>query len=192
MFGILEGMVFASHALDSAVLLPLYHLAASSSFATWVAVFCAQWLPYGAGLFAFAFLFVSEEEDRKLFHTVRRIVLPVFLAWGVVLVVKTLLAEPRPFVSDLGIIPLVAVLDPFGSFPSAHATFFGALFGSLYAERARFWRAYGVIAVLVALGRVATGVHWPSDVLVGLLWGGLVGFLGTIFFHRWDGKNAKK
>ena len=181
-------MIFSAHALDAAILLPLYHLAASSSFTTWIAAFLAQWLPYGAGLFAFAFLFVSEDEDRELFRTLRRIVLPLFLAWGSVLILKTLLAEPRPFTSDLGITPLVTVLDPFGSFPSAHATFFAALFGSLFAEHFRFWRAYGVVALLVAVGRVATGVHWPSDVLVGLLWGVLIGFFGTLVLRRLDGK----
>lgn len=181
-------MIFASHSIDTTLLLPLYHLAASSTFATWVTTVLAQWLPYGAGVFAFAFLFISEEEDRKLFQTIRRVALPVLFAWVVVLIGKTILAEPRPFVSDLGITPLVAVLDPFGSFPSAHATFFGALFGALYAERFRFWKIYGLIAVLVSLGRVAAGVHWPSDVLVGLLWGVVIGFLGAFFLRRIDGR----
>ncbi len=180
-------MIFSSHEIDAAILLPLYHFAASASFLTWITALLAQWLPYAAGVFAFAYLFVSEAEDRKLFQTIRRVALPVILAWGSVWALKTLLAEPRPFLS-LGITPLVTIIDPFGSFPSAHAAFFGALFGALYAERFRFWKIYGLIAILVSLGRVAAGVHWPSDVLVGLLWGVAVGFLGAFFLRRFDGR----
>ena len=38
--------------------------------------------------------------------------------------------------------------------------------------------ALAVLALLVAALRVLTGVHWMRDVVFGLLYGGLIGFLG--------------
>ena len=58
-----------------------------------------------------------------------------------------------------------------GSMPSLHAanSFAVALILTLIDKRLA-WAAYP-IATLVALSRVYGGVHWPSDVLGGALWG---------------------
>lgn len=169
--------------VDQSVLLVAYHIAASSPALAVLAAFLAQWLPYCAICFVIVYELFMEEGEKSFFQTLRRFALPTFFAWVVVLLLKLFIHEPRPFVGELDIVPLVSVIDPFGSFPSAHATVFGSLFGAMFSERFRFWRAYGVIALLVALGRVATGVHWPSDVLVGLLWGAIVGFFGAKYLE---------
>lgn len=175
-------MFLTTSAVDQSILLPVYHVAASSPVFTWVAIFLAQWLAYLAIGFVVAYILFIEEDEKQTFRSLLTLALPVFFAWIVVLLLKLGIHAPRPFVGDLGIMPLVSVLDPFGSFPSAHATVFGALFGAMYATRFQFWRWYGAISLLVAFGRVATGVHWPSDVLVGLLWGMFAGFWGAKIF----------
>lgn len=62
------------------------------------------------------------------------------------------------------------------SFPSDHATaaFYLALL--LTAERPGWWWSY-LVAMLVAVGRVAVGVHYPTDVLAGALLGTFFGFV---------------
>lgn len=69
------------------------------------------------------------------------------------------------------------------SFPSDHATaaFFVALL--LTAHRPRWWWSY-LVALAVAVGRVAVGVHYPTDVLAGAVLGTLFGF-ATLTVEAW-------
>ena len=177
-------MFLSISSIDQSILLPVYHVAASSPVFSWVAIFLAQWLAYIAIGFVVVYVLFVEEDEKQIFRSLLTLALPVFLAWVVVLLLKLGIHAPRPFVGDLGIVPLVSVLDPFGSFPSAHATVFGALFGAMYVTKFQFWRWYGAISLLVAFGRVATGVHWPSDVFAGLVWGVFVGFWGAKILMR--------
>ena len=58
--------------------------------------------------------------------------------------------------------------------PSRHALSAGVFAMSLFLA-VRWLGVVGILyALLVAVGRVYAGVHWPSDVLVGLVVGGLV------------------
>jgi undecaprenyl-diphosphatase len=90
---------------------------------------------------------------------------------------KALMHRARP-------IPMYRGTDGF-SFPSGHSTFATIIFGLLallvaqaLPMRARRW-VYGGFAgliALIALSRVYRLAHWPSDVLAGILFGGMVVF----------------
>jgi undecaprenyl-diphosphatase len=64
-----------------------------------------------------------------------------------------------------------------GSLPSLHAA--NAMLVALLASTVfpRLRALFFVLAALVSLSRLGVGVHWPSDILVGALWGGGVGWL---------------
>lgn len=72
------------------------------------------------------------------------------------------------------------------SFPSGHALGSAALYLSLALVAARMWRrarawllvAAVVISVAVATSRVLLGVHFPSDVVAGLILGWAIALVG--------------
>ena len=103
-----------------------------------------------------------------------RLLLAVGLAGLVVDVfTKPLIGRVRPFVDhveyrEIGVRPV----SP--SFPSGHAATAAA--GAL--ALARIWPVAAIpawtLAVIIAISRVALGVHFPSDILAGFLLGALL------------------
>jgi undecaprenyl-diphosphatase len=79
------------------------------------------------------------------------------------------------------------------SFPSGHALGSMAIYTTLGWLVARRWgAAIGVVlAVVVGLTRLYVGVHYPSDVLAGLLAGGAVAVLAAQVAGERPGLSAK-
>jgi undecaprenyl-diphosphatase len=96
---------------------------------------------------------------------------PVILAWGISLLVSEIVKRPRPF-QEYGFKPLINLAFKTGSFPSEHATIAFAI-AALFTQDVFLTLSFILAAVVVALSRVAAGVHYLSDILVG----GLIGFL---------------
>lgn len=87
--------------------------------------------------------------------------------------------------------PLVSTtdLDADMSFPSGHATATGGFFTSLAL---RFRRPLSIalcaaFTLLVMLSRLYFGVHYPTDVLTGLLIGAGCAFLWQLVYSKWYG-----
>jgi undecaprenyl-diphosphatase len=91
-----------------------------------------------------------------------------------VALLKSLFARPRPYNELQNVRLLVACTGSF-SFPSGHAAASFAVASII----GHFFRRAAIpaffIAVLVAFSRIYVGVHYPSDVLGGAVWGGVTG-----------------
>lgn len=88
------------------------------------------------------------------------------------LILKHLVARPRPWLDVAGLIPLIDESDP-NSFPSGHTTCAFAFASALWNTAPRKWMKWAVLiaAILMGYSRLHVGVHYPSDVIVG----GLIG-----------------
>jgi undecaprenyl-diphosphatase len=89
---------------------------------------------------------------------------------GLALLVNQAIARvwhrPRPYQSHPGVYHLTRSRDP--SFPSDHASAaFAIALAVLLFDRAT-GLAFLAVAVVIAVGRVAIGAHYPSDVAAGL------------------------
>lgn len=98
-------------------------------------------------------------------------VLSAGLALAVGKVISELVDRSRPFVADPHGVHLFSphAADP--SFPSDHATAAFAIAVAIVLRK----RGWGIVALIAAtvlsVGRVAIGIHYPSDVLAGAVLG---------------------
>jgi undecaprenyl-diphosphatase len=86
-------------------------------------------------------------------------------------VVSRLVDRPRPFVAHPDQVHLFAKHAADASFPSDHATAAFAIATALLLRDRRLGIGAMVLAVLLGVGRVAIGVHYPTDVIGGAVLG---------------------
>lgn len=112
-------------------------------------------------------------------------------------VIKELIYRPRPC-RDLVMAHQIRFLARYcgenSSFISSHASnhFAAAMFiYSTLKDLDRKWILVFAWAALIAYAQVYVGVHYPSDVICGALFGTLVGYLAAGFFRRRLGLEPK-
>lgn len=101
------------------------------------------------------------------------------------LLLKPLIARPRPFLAIEGLTALVEAGDRH-SFPSGHTTAaFAFTSVMIFSGKGRGWKLLSLsIAVLMAFSRLYVGVHYPTDVLGGMAVGILAGRLAWQVWKR--------
>lgn len=93
-------------------------------------------------------------------------------------ILKHLFTRTRPWLVLEGLLPLVAEGDP-NSFPSGHTSAALSCAAAWWRYLPRPWRlTAAVCAVLMGLSRLYVGVHFPTDVLCGILVGLFCGWGG--------------
>jgi undecaprenyl-diphosphatase len=99
------------------------------------------------------------------------------LAFAVGKAISVLVDRPRPFVAHPSSVHLFAPHAADAGFPSDHATASFAIAVAIILRK-RVWGAVVLLAAIVlCVGRVAIGVHYPSDVLGGAILGALAALL---------------
>lgn len=113
----------------------------------------------------------------RLWQITVRAVGASIVAFAISQLFKGIIARPRPSVADSTVRALIAKNSDDPSFPSSHASVAFAVAFALMSW-SRWWGASAlVVAILVGIGRVMVGVHYPSDILGGAL----VGFISAWF-----------
>jgi undecaprenyl-diphosphatase len=93
------------------------------------------------------------------------------------LILKPLVGRARPFTVQA--VDLLIAPPTDASFPSGHtAASFAAVF-ALKASGSPLWKPALAVAVVMAFSRLYLYVHWPSDVLGGVLVGAAAGYAGA-------------
>ena len=93
---------------------------------------------------------------------------------------KPLVGRMRPFTVNTGMELLINAPKDF-SFPSGHtAASFAAAFALLFVKN-KLWIPSMILASLIAFSRLYLYVHYPTDVLAGILLGLIVSVAANVF-----------
>jgi len=162
----------------------IYSLSHRLDFLDKFIVFIASNFGYFILGIALAFLIYHHDITKSknpiyVFRKKWREILVVFfsgsIAWIVSEIIKYLFQSPRPFIMLNDVTPLF-MHGGMDSFPSGHSAFFMALAVSLFFSHKKIGVLFIFFALLIGLARVASGVHFPIDVLCGFAIGVIVAF----------------
>lgn len=79
--------------------------------------------------------------------------------------------RPRPFTAHTALTHVLGARTTDPSFPSDHAAAAFAIAFAVFAFSRRAGVGFLAVATLIGLSRIALGMHYPSDILAGLLVG---------------------
>lgn len=166
------------HALDLSTFQALHDISGKAAWSDSVILFFGHWLPYVvlAAVLVLALRdFWAGQKINAASYAVA-LISGLVARYGVAEAIRVFYHRPRPFIA-LDLPHLLTEMSY--SFPSGHSIFFFALAAGVFAQNRRVGSWLFVAALLIGLGRIAAGVHYPSDIVGGALLGILVGFLGA-------------
>ncbi|MBU6388978.1 phosphatase PAP2 family protein [Patescibacteria group bacterium] len=144
--------------------------------------FCAQLLIYL--MFLPLYVLWRRPELRGKHHGAKKAVMIVLVGIVAALAVKEVVSflyfRERPFLAHPDLLAMTFRVDP-ESFPSAHTMIAFTISTSLLLSgyRRLGWTLI-FASILVALGRVFSGVHYPTDVIGGMV----IGIGSAWYLHR--------
>ena len=107
---------------------------------------------------------------------------------GVAELIRFFYHRPRPFLA-LEAHKLIANSDWFysdteWSFPSGHSAFFFAMATAIYLYNKKWGVGFFIAAILMNVSRIVAGVHYPSDILGGMIVGMLTAYVIFYFTEK--------
>lgn len=139
-----------------------------------------------------AFFVLLKEKERIRWIVALQALAAAFVGRAILVsIIRIFFFRSRPFLSDV-VTQLVAHSPLEGSFPSGHATVMFALAFSLFFINFRWALVYFILATLSSLARIVVGVHFPIDILGGMLVAAFSAMLAKWLFDFWLSKRWKK
>ena len=156
---------------DVSVFSFLFGLAHKNQFLDWFLVFLGKDLIFILGV-AFVILVLKEKDWHRRFYFSALALISLTLSRGIITpFIQFYYDKPRPFT----ILDIQSLINHAAtpSFPSGHIAFIVpiALTVWLINRRVGMWFIIGTI--FIGLARISAGIHWPSDILGGVVVGTL-------------------
>ena len=147
-------------------------------------IFCSKYLIFWVVVFFVCCYLCECSKTKELLRCIKSgviIIFSSFAIWGVSQIINSFYYSPRPFLV-LDELNLLFVSGNGDSFPSGHTTFiFTLAFMSYYCCSRWMSNFFVVVAFLIALSRIIAGVHWPLDIVGGIILAGV----GTLLIKKY-------
>jgi undecaprenyl-diphosphatase len=155
--------------LDEKIFSFIHQLVGKSRLLDLSAIFFADYSGYILILIALVLIFSAKKYKDRIYN-LAFVSLALLLSSGIFTpTIRFFFFRERPFV-HLDFIPLITKSSFEAAFPSGHASFFFALaFAIFYLGKRRWSLIFVLISALMGISRVYVGVHWPLDIVSGIL-----------------------
>ncbi len=157
--------------IDHSIFYWLYNFSGRSYVLDATIIFFGEYLVYLVILFVFWHLYrLWRTHKKKAFIPYVEALVSVAIGNGIVVSLFRMFYERvRPYVA----LHLThnLLIDPTFSFPSGHTIFMFALATSIFFYDKKFGTFLYICGILIGVARVAAGVHYPSDVFAGAIFG---------------------
>lgn len=144
----------------------IHNLSGISSLADWFAIAIAEYIPYLVGFFVW-YLILKEHQWKRKIWAYLVLGFSLLLSRGIIVeIIHYFYNRPRPFL-ELGFTPMF--MEASSAFPSSHALVLTTLAFLAFRlnKKAGYWLF--AFAIVNGISRIYAGVHWPTDVIGGLL-----------------------
>ncbi|WP_029136472.1 phosphatase PAP2 family protein [Nakamurella lactea] len=149
----------------------------------------AQYLLY-AMVIAFAAIWLFAEDRAGRVQLAGSALIGLLLVWVLITVAAAVHDDPRPFVQNPALQPLIAHAADNG-FPSDHSAAAGLIAVLIWLRHRWYGTLLGVVALVLGAARVAAHVHHVQDIVAGLLIGGVAAWLGSLAAAALIGRLAR-
>ncbi|MDO8443184.1 MAG: phosphatase PAP2 family protein [bacterium] len=155
--------------LDEKIFNFIHQLVGKSRLLDLLAIFFADYSGYILILIALVIIFSAKKYKDRIYN-LAFISLILLLSNGIITqTIRFFFFRERPF-AVLNFAPLIEKSSFEAALPSGHASFFFALaFAIFYLGEKRWSLVFLAISLLMGIARVYVGVHWPLDIVSGML-----------------------
>lgn len=153
----------------------IYHLSGKSQILDELMIFGAVYMIFFAAILAVMLAVIYRSQELKA------LIISVVAGPLGILIIKTIrvyFVEPRPFIA-LHTHPLIKVAID-AAYPSEHTTAMAILFFSFLLTKSKFWPVFLICLVWVGFARIFVGVHYPFDIIGGILVGIICAYLSKL------------
>jgi undecaprenyl-diphosphatase len=168
--------------MDYGLFVDINNLAVTHAFFNPVMVFLSQ---YGEYLFYLGIVLYWFSRSSKIRRMVTEALLSATIALGINALIGIFLYRDRPFVHH-HVIQLIQHAAN-ASFPSDHATGAFVIATAIWMFRKRDGWLWLLLASGISFSRIWTGVHYPSDVIAGMIIGISIATIIHGLLIRWKG-----
>ncbi|MBI5071625.1 phosphatase PAP2 family protein [Candidatus Falkowbacteria bacterium] len=133
----------------------------------WFGVFCAEYLIFIMAFAIIVWTIFNKNNQRADAVIILEIILASFLSYLVKILVNLIYFRLRPFVAHDVNLLIGKISD--GSFPSAHTFLSFVMAFGIYYYNKKLGIVLLILAAFVGISRIYVGVHYPSDVLGGII-----------------------
>jgi len=156
----------------------IFDLARKNKVLDWLGIFLAKYLAYILVALAI-FLLLREKNWKSQVYFFSFTILSIILSRGIFTeLFRFFWHRQRPF-SFLGFQPLSLPWSSW-SFPSGHVVGFFALAFAIFFI-SKYWGIFFIVsACLMGLARIFIGVHWPTDILGGIV----IAFISVLIIKK--------